>query len=343
MSTVMKRIGTAMLVVALVVSLTGCGGTAVTQKTKSLKVGLLVGVGGLGDKSFNDLADKGAKQAKTDLGITLKEVEPPDLASEEGLLRNLAQAGNDLVIGVGFDMGNALKKVAGEFPNVKFAIIDSTVNASNVASLVFSEHEGSFLVGALAAMMSKTNKVGAIPAMDVPFLNRFTKAYEQGAKYIKPSISVVIKPIGSDETAFNDPAKCKSIALSMYAEGCDVIYHAAGGSGSGLFEAAKQAKKYAIGCNSDQDYMAQGLVLTSMMKRVDVATYDVIKAVADGTFKAGTNLYNVANNGIGITALTYTKNIIGADKIAKLDQIKKDIVDGKIKVIDTLAAPAAKK
>lgn len=177
--------------------------------------------------------------------------------------------------------------------------------------------------------------------MDIPFLNRFTKAYEQGAKYIKPDIQVTIKPIGSDFSAFNDPAKCKSVALSMYAQGCDVIYHAAGGSGSGLFEAAKQVNKYAIGCNSDQDYMAPGLVLTSMMKRVDVATYDAIKGVVDGTFKTGVDLYNVANGGIGITDLTYTKDIIGAANIAKIDDIKKGIIDGSIKVIDTLATPAA--
>ncbi len=340
MSTVVKRIGVSMLVLVLFVTLAGCGKAAVTPATTALKVGLLVGVGGLGDKSFNDLANTGAKEAETDFGIALKVVEPADLASEEGLLRDLANAGNNLVIGVGFDMAAALTKVAAEFPNIKFAIIDSTVNAPNVASLVFSEHEGSFLVGALAALMTKSNKIGAIPAMDVPFLNRFTAAYAQGAKYINPNIQVIIKPIGSDETAFNDPAKCKSIALSMYAQGCDVIYHAAGGSGSGLFDAAKQVNKYAIGCNSDQDYMAPGLILTSMMKRVDVATYTVIKETVDGTFKAGTDLYNVANNGIGITDLKYTKNIIGAANIAKINSIKQDIIDGKIKVIDTLATPA---
>jgi len=341
MSTVVKRVAVSMLVLVMFVTLAGCGKAAVTPVTKTLKVGLLAGVGGLGDKSFNDLAYDGAKKAETELGITLKVAEPPDLASEEGLLRDLANAGNDLVIAVGFDMADPLKKVAAEFPNIKFAVIDATVDEPNVASLVFAEHEGSFLVGALAALMSKSNKVGAIPAMDVPFLTRFTKAYEQGAKYIKPDIQVIIKPIGSDFNAFNDPAKCKSIALSMYAQGCDVIYHAAGGSGSGLFEAAKQVKKYAIGCNSDQDYMAPGLILTSMMKRVDVATYDAIKGAVDGTFKTGVNLYNVANGGIGITDLTYTKDVIGTANVARIDEIKKGIVDGSIKVIDTLATPAA--
>lgn len=307
-------------------------------QSKALRVGLLTGVAGLGDKSFNDLAYDGARKAESDLGITLKVVEPPDLASEEGLLRSLAKAGNDLVIGVGFDMADPIKKVSNEFPNTLFAVVDAVVDTPNVASLVFKEHEGSFLVGAVAAMMSKTGKVGAIPAMDIPFLNRFTKAYEQGAKYINPGIKVVVQPIGSDFGAFNDPARCKTIALSMYSQGVDVIYHAAGGSGSGLFEAAKEAHKYAIGCNSDQDYMAEGLVLTSMMKRVDVAVYDAIKSAKDHTFKPGVHSYGVANGGIGVSDMKYTKALIGAANIARIDALKKGIIDGSIKVVDILAA-----
>ncbi|WP_088225971.1 BMP family ABC transporter substrate-binding protein [Desulfosporosinus sp. FKB] len=326
-------------------TLTACGTQAsnTTQAKPSasaqskVKVGLLTGVGGLGDKSFNDLANDGAKKAESELGVQLKVVEPPDLASEESMMRDLAKAGNDLVIVVGFDMAEPLKKVAPEFPNTKFAIIDAEVPGSNISSLVFNEHEGSFLVGALAGMMTKTNKVGAIPAMDIPFLNRFTVAYAQGAKYTNPNVQVVVQPIGSDFSSFNDPAKAKSIALTMYNQGVDIIYHAAGGSGSGLFEAAKETKKYAIGCNSDQDYMAQGLVLTSMMKRVDVAVYDSIKGIVDKNFKTGTNTYGVANGGIGITDMKYTKDLIGADKLKKLDDIKKGIIDGTIKVTDVTA------
>lgn len=311
---------------------------ACAQPKANLRVGLLTGVAGLGDKSFNDLAYDGAKKAESDLGVTLKVVEPPDLASSEGLLRNLARAGYSLVIGVGFDMADPIKKVASEYPNTQFAVVDGLVSLPNVASLVFQEHEGSFLVGALAAMMSKTGKVGVIPAMDIPFLNRFTKAYEQGAKYINPGIKVVVQPIGSDFGAFNDPARCKNIALSMYSQGVDVIYHAAGGSGSGLFEAAKQAHEYAIGCNSDQDAMAKGLVLTSMMKRVDVSVYDVIKSAKDGTFKAGIHSYGVANGGIGVSPMTYTKALIGTAHLARLEALKKGIIGGSIKVVDALAA-----
>jgi basic membrane protein A len=304
---------------------------------KAIKVGLLTGTAGLGDKSFNDLADEGAKKAASDLGVDLKVVEPGDLAAAEGLLRDLAKAGNELIFAVGFDMVDPLKAVAAEYPDKKFAVIDAVVDLPNIRSLVFKEHEGSFLVGALAAMMTKTNKIGSIPAMDVPFLNRFTKAYEQGAKYINPDIQVLNQPIGSDSSSFNDPGKMKNIALSMYSQNVDIIYPVAGGSGTGLFEAAKEQKKYAFGINSDQDDMAQGLVLTSMLKRVDVAVYDTIKSYVDNAFEAGVKEYGLSNDGISLTDMKYTKDIIGADKIKKLDDIKQKILSGEIKVTDITA------
>ncbi|GFN23710.1 BMP family lipoprotein [Thermanaeromonas sp. C210] len=341
-----KKVGTILLVALMMFVLASCGGNGQGASGESgspaagegqpLKVGLLTGVAGLGDKSFNDLAYEGAKKAEAELNIQLKVVEPPDLASTEGLLRDLARAGNDLVIGVGFDMAEPMAKVAAEFPDTKFAIVDATVDQPNVASLVFKEHEGSFLVGALAGMMTETNKVGAIPAMDIPFLNRFTAAYEQGAKYVNPKVEVIVQPIGSDFSAFNDPAKAKSIALAMYNQGVDIIYHAAGGSGAGLFEAAKEAKKYAIGCNSDQDYMAEGLVLTSMMKRVDVAVYNTIKEAAEGNFQGGEKVYGVANGGIGVSEMKYTKDLIGPEKLRKLEELKQGIIDGTIEVVDVL-------
>jgi basic membrane protein A len=309
-------------------------GTIGAAQSENVRVGLLTGVAGLGDKSYNDLAFDGAKRAESELGITLTVIEPPDLASTEELLRQLAKVGNDLVIGVGFDMQEPMARVAQEFPKTGFAIVDAVVDNPNVASLVFKEHEGSFLVGALAAMMTDTQKVGAIPAMDIPFLNRFTKAYEQGALYVDPSVEVYVQPIGSDFSAFNDPAKAQEIALSMYSKGVDVIYHAAGGAGQGLFNAAKQVGKYAIGCNSDQDYMAEGLVLSSMMKRVDEAVFDTIRRMTDGSFKGGVVTYGLSNNGIGLTPMTYTRDIIGDDNISSLDQIRKDIISGKIVVID---------
>ncbi|MBN2984585.1 BMP family lipoprotein [Cohnella algarum] len=302
-----------------------------------VKVGLLTGTAGLGDKSFNDLANEGAQSAATDFGIDLKVVEPGDLAAAEGLLRDLAKAGNELIFAVGFDMVEPLTAVANEYPDKKFAVIDAAVDLPNVRSLMFKEHEGSFLVGALAAMMTETNKIGTIPAMDVPFLNRFTAAYEQGAKYVNPDIEVLNQPIGSDNSAFNDPGKMKNIALSMYSQNVDIIYPVAGGSGTGLFEAAKEQNKYAFGINSDQDDMAQGLVLTSMLKRVDTAVYDTISRFVGGHFEAGLQEYGLSNNGIGLTEMKYTKNIIGSENIGKLSEIQQNIMTGEIEVIDITA------
>jgi basic membrane protein A len=325
------------LVLVLFSSLVACGKETNGSSTdgKSLvKIGLLTGVAGLGDKSFNDLSYDGAKKAEKDLGIKLKVVEPGDLSAAEGLLRDLVKAGNDMVVAVGFDMVDPLKVVAKEYPDKKFAVIDAVVDLPNVQSLLFKEHEGSFLIGALAAMMTKTDKVATIPAMDVPFLNRFSKAFEQGAKYIKPDINVTIQPIGSDMSSFNDPGKMKNIALSMYSHDIDVIYPVAGGSGTGLFEAAKEKGKYAFGINSNQDDMAKGLVLTSMVKRCDVAVFNSIKSFVDKQFKGGIQTYGLENDGIGLTDFKYTKDVIGEENIKKIDGIKDDIITGKIKVID---------
>lgn len=309
----------------------------VSEESSMTKIGLLTGVAGLGDKSFNDLAYDGAKKAEEELGIELKVVEPIDLASTEGLIRDLASAGNDMVIAVGFDMAEPMEVVSQEFPETKFAIVDAVVDQPNVQSLVFKEHEGSFLIGALSAMMSETKKVGCIPAMDVPFLNRFTKAYEQGVKHIDPDIDVVIQPIGSDFNAFNDPGKAKDIALSMYSQNIDIIYPVAGGSGTGVFEAAKEVEKYALGINSDQDYMAEGLVLASMMKRVDVAVLESIKDVVNDSFDGGIKSFGLDNNGVGLSEMKYTKDIIGEDNIKQLEEIKQQIIDGSIEVIDVTA------
>lgn len=336
------------LVFCLLVTVVGCGGKSevanVTGGNPSaapakgaVKVGLVTGTAGLGDKSFNDLANEGAKKAEKELGIKLKVVEPGDLSAAEGLLRDLVKAGHTMVFAVGFDMVAPLTVVAKEFPNVKFGVIDAVVDFPNVRSLVFKEHEGSFLVGALASMMSKSGKIGAIPAMDVPFLNRFTNGYEQGAKYVNSSIQVTIQPIGSDMNGFNDPGKMKNIALSMYSKGIDIIYPVAGGSGTGLFEAAKETNKYALGINSNQDDMAQGLVLTSMLKRVDVAVFDTIKSYVDNNFSNGVKSYGLDNDGVGLSDMKYTKDKVGGENMKKIEDIKKKIISGEIKVKDVTA------
>jgi basic membrane protein A len=309
-----------------------CGGNKdkAQDNKETLKVGIVLSTGGLGDKSFNDSAYRGLEMAKEKLGIEFKYVEPASPSEDEGYLREYAEAGYDLIIATGFLMKDACESVAKDFPNVKFAIIDEVIDAENVSSLVFAEDEGSFLVGALAAMMSKNNSVGFVGGMEIPLIQKFQRGFEMGAKYVNPKIN-----LGSLYTSgpnpFNDPVRGKENAISLIKQGADVVYHAAGGTGIGVIDAAKENKVYAIGVDSNQDGIAPGVVLTSMLKNVDVAVYNTIKDVVEGKFQAGTHRFGVAENGVGTTEFEFTRDIIGEENIAKLEAIKKDIVDGKVK------------
>lgn len=330
----MKKVLMLLAMLAMVV-LTACGSkkeAAEAPKTtdaKPLKVGIVLSIGGLGDKSFNDSAYRGLEMAQKDLGIEFKYVEPASPSEDEGYLREYAEAGYDLVIATGFLMKDATEKVAKDFPDVKFALIDEVSALPNVASLLFAEDQGSFLVGALAAMMSKTGNVGFVGGMEIPLIQKFQKGYEMGAKYVNKDAKVgVLYTSGSNP--FNDPVRGKENALSLIKQGADVVYHAAGGTGVGVIEAAKESKVFAIGVDSNQDGLAQGTVLTSMIKNVDIAVYNTVKAVKEGTFKAGEQRLGVAEGGVGTTDFEFTKDIIGAENIAKLEQIRKDIIDGKI-------------
>jgi basic membrane protein A len=338
----MKKILALLAMLALL--LTACGGKkeeakatepakaeATADTGKKLQVGIVLSIGGLGDKSFNDSAYRGLEMAQKDLGIEFKAVEPASTSEDEENLRKFAEKGFDLVIGTGFLMKDALEKVAKDYPDVKFALIDETSTLPNVSSLVFSEDEGSFLVGALAAMMSKTGSVGFVGGMESPLIRKFQTGYKNGAKYVNKDIKVGVL-YTSGNNPFNDPVRGKENALSLIKQGADVVYHAAGGTGIGVIEAAKEAKVYAIGVDGNQDGLAQGTVLTSMLKNVDTAVYQTIKDVQAGTFKGGEHRFGLVDNGVGITDLQYTKDVIGAEKIAKLEEIKKGIVEGKISV-----------
>ncbi len=330
----MKKVLMLLAMLAMVV-LTACGSkkeaaeAPKTTEAKPLKVGIVLSIGGLGDKSFNDSAYRGLEMAQKDLGIEFKYVEPASPSEDEGYLREYAEAGYDLVIATGFLMKDATEKVAKDFPDVKFALIDEVSALPNVASLLFAEDQGSFLVGALAAMMSKTGNVGFVGGMEIPLIQKFQKGYEMGAKYVNPSIKVG-SLYTSGSNPFNDPVRGKENALSLIKQGADVVYHAAGGTGKGVIDAAVEAKVFAIGVDSNQDSKAKGTVLTSMVKNVDIAVYNTIKAVKEGTFKAGEQRLGVAEGGVGTTDFEFTKDIIGAENIAKLEQIRKDIIDGKI-------------
>ncbi|MBC2855956.1 MAG: BMP family ABC transporter substrate-binding protein [Cetobacterium sp.] len=294
-----------------------------------LKVGIVLSTGGLGDKSFNDSAYRGLEKAKKDLGIEFKYVEPASPAEDEEFLREYAEADYDLIIATGFQMTESAKAVAADYPNSKFAIIDDVIDLPNVKSLTFKEEEGSFLVGALAAMMSKTGTIGFVGGVENPLIKKFEIGYEDGAKYVNPAIKV-LSVYTTGPNPFNDPVRGKENAISEINQGADVVYHAAGGTGMGVIDAAKEKGVYAIGVDSNQDGVAPGTVLTSMIKNVDVAVFDTVKAVKDGEFKTGVTIYGVAENGVGVTDLEFTKDKIGAEKITKLKEIADKIKNKEI-------------
>jgi basic membrane protein A len=301
---------------------------------ETLKVGLVLDRGGKDDKSFNAAAYQGATKAEKDLKIDLKYVEATDPNSIENLHRAFARKKFDLIIGIGFAQADAVRKVSAQFPDIKFAVVDADVKNPNVRSLLFAEHEGSFLVGALAAMKSKTQAVGFIGGMDIPLIRRFAMGYAAGAKYINPKIQVTENYVGVTGEAWNNPAKAKELALSQIAKNVDVIFVAAGASGPGVFDAAEEKKKFAIGVDSNQNWLRPGVILTSMMKAVDVAVYETIKDTQAGKFSAGTSQFSLGNKGVDYTLDQYNEKLITPEMKTKVEEIKKQIISGKIQVPD---------
>ena len=337
----MKKVLSLFAVFFAFVFLISCGAKtgeeAATKAEAPKKVAIVYSTGGKGDKSFNDSAFRGLQQAQKELGITFKEYEPKDTSAEaENALRQFAESGeHDLIIGVGFTMKDAVATVAAAFPDQKFAMVDDEVDLPNVASLKFKEHEGSFLVGALAAMMSKTNTVGFVGGLESPVIEKFQAGFEQGAKYVNPNIKTLSVYLGG-ANPFNDPASAKAKTETLIQQGADVVYHAAGGSGNGMFQAVKEKGVFAIGVDSNQDDIIPGFVLTSMLKNVDAAIFNTIKSILDGKFEAKVQEFGINENGVGTTDFKLTKDKIGEENIKKLEQIKEDIKAGKIQVKPTL-------
>lgn len=300
----------------------------------NLKVGLVLDKGGKDDKSFNTAAYEGALKAEKDLKIELKYVEATDINALENLHRQFAQKKYDLVIGIGFAQAEAVKKTAQQFPATKFAVVDGEVNLPNVRSLMFEEHQGAFIVGAIAALKAKSNKIGFIGGMDIPLIRRFAMGYKAGAQHINPKIVVSENFIGVTGEAWNNPAKAKELALAQIASGAEVIFVAAGASGSGAFDAIEEKKKFGIGVDSNQNWIKPGFILTSMQKRVDQAVYQTIADTQNGKFTAGTVRYGLHDKGIDYTADQYNEKILSAEIRKKADEIKTQIASGKIQVPD---------
>jgi basic membrane protein A and related proteins len=298
------------------------------------KVGLVLDRGGKDDKSFNTSAYEGATQAKNKLGIFLKYVEAPDDNAFEPMLRAFAQREFDLIIGVGFAQKEAIKKVAAQFPNRHFAIVDSEVDAPNVRSLMFEEHEGAYLIGAIAALTSKTGKIGFVGGMDIPLIRRFEMGYEAGARKINPGIKVIDNYVGVTSEAWNNPPKGKELALAQYQAGADIIFAAAGASGLGVFDAAEEQKKFAIGVDSNQDWTKPGLILTSMLKRVDEAVFATIEAAKAGKFTGGVKRFGLSDRGIDYAVDQYNAKVLTAPVRQRADELKAEIIADKISVPD---------
>lgn len=301
------------------------------------QVGLVFDIGGRGDKSFNDAADRGLAEARKTLGAQVEVIEPGEGADREAALRQLAARKMDLIIGVGFLFTEDINRLAADFPQQRFACVDYTVTPGkavppNVAALKFKEEEGSFLVGALAALVSKSPKLGFVGGMDIPLIHKFRAGYTAGAKHVRPDAEVLPTFAGVTGEAFANPGKGKELALSLYGKGVDIIYHASGSTGLGVFEAARAQKKLAIGVDSNQWEEAPGVVLTSMIKKVDVAVLETVRAVKTGTFQGGVREFDLKSGGVDYVLDEHNRPLIPEDVRQKVEALRGEIVAGRIVV-----------
>ena len=306
------------------------------------RVGIVFDVGGRGDKSFNDGAYVGAERASDSLGARVRFIEPGEGSDREAGLRLLAAENMDLVVGVGFIFTDDLTELAKEYPRINFAGVDYALKTddkgnvvpppANLAALKFREEEGSFLVGALAALVGNSKKVGFVGGMDIPLIHKFEAGYTAGVRHVCPDCTVIAQYAGVTPEAFRNPGKGKELALSQYQQGVNVIFHASGSTGLGVFEAARATRRLAIGVDADQWAEAPGYVLTSMVKGVDNATFDAIRRVHDGTFRGGVYSFGLKEGGGGYVYDEHNRALIPDAVRARLEQIKQDIIDGKIKV-----------
>lgn len=321
--------------------LDGCS-TQKSQETtqEKFRVALVLDKGGIDDKSFNASAFAGAQRAERELGVKVNHVEVLDDTQLEPTLKNFAEKKFDLIISVGYVQQEALDRAAKAFPHSSFAIVDAVVDQPNVRSLMFKEHEGSYLAGAAAALKSKTGIIGFVGGMDIPLIRRFEYGYRQGAEKVNPKIKVLLNYVGVTGEAWNNPTRGKELALSQIQKGADVIYHAAGASGLGVFDAVEEQSQkqkrslYAIGVDSNQNHLKPGLILTSMLKRVDESVFDTIRLAKEGKFQAGRIEYGLKDSGIDLAMDDDNKSLITDELRKELDLLRGQIVSGQIEVVD---------
>ena len=294
-------------------------------------------MGGKFDKSFNQGVYDGVERFKDETGTEYREFEVTNETQREQALRRMAQRGANPILGVGFAQAGPMETVAKEFPDTKFTLIDGVVDLPNVQSVVFKEHEGSFLVGVLAAMASESDTVGFVGGMDIPLIRRFACGYEQGARHADKSVTVIQNMTGTTPSAWNDPGRGSELAKGQFDRGVDVVYAAAGGTGVGVYQAAADGDRFAIGVDSNQNYLHPGTMLTSMLKRVDVAAHDAFQSAADGTWEPGVKVLGLAEDGVGWALDEYNESLITEDMQAAAEEATAAIESGDIVVHDYMS------
>ena len=318
------RICCALLAAAVVLAL---GGAAEAK----IKVAFVTSESGMGDRSFNDMMDKGMKRAVKELDIDYVIIQPRSISEFQPSLARAAAQGFDIIIGSSFDMIKPMQAVAAAFPNQKFGLVDVGPDpiAPNVVSSVTKDWEGSFLVGVIAAKVSKTGTIGFVGGKDIPIIHRFFIGYYYGAKMAKPEVKVLESYSGT----FTDPAAGKEYTLALVNQGSDINFAVAGATSAGVIDAAKTSNTFAIGVDSNQNYMAPGHVLTSMVKRVDTQAFDMIKSVVDGSFKGGTvHYYGLKEGGVDAAMDEYNKGLIPDDVLKQVDELRQKVISGEIVV-----------
>jgi basic membrane protein A len=321
----------------LVLGLVAAAAMTLPAFAADIKPAIIYDLGGKFDKSFNEAAFHGAEKFKKETGIAYRDFEISNDTQREQALEKFAEDGNSPIVVMSFSFEQALKKVAPEYPKTQFAIVDTVVDLPNVRSIVFKENEGSYVVGVMAALASKTGTVGFVGGMDVPLIRKFACGYVGGVKATKSGDKVIQNMTGDTPAAWNDPTKGGEITKAQIDQGADVIYAAAGGTGVGVLQAAADAGKLAIGVDSNQNGLQPGHVLTSMVKRVDVAVYNAFMDAKDGKFTFGIENLGLAEDGVGYAMDENNKSLVTPEMQKAADQAKEDIISGKIKVHDYMS------
>jgi basic membrane protein A len=339
----MKSLITAVLMLCLSAACRPAN-SATGDDNSKIHVGIVFDIGGKDDRSFNAAAWQGVKRAAQELPIVLRDVEPGDPTSVEPAIRAFAERGYNLIIGVGFAQTPEIEAVAKDYPRLDFAIVDGVSQLPNVASLIFKEHEGSYLVGMIAAMTSRSGVLGFVGGMDIPLIHKFAVGFEEGAKSVNPNVRVYPNYIGVTDAAWNDPVKGKELARTQIEKGADVLFAAAGNSGLGAFDAVEQygkdgdgrPRRFVIGVDSNQNWVKPGFVLTSMVKRVDNAVFQIVKDRVEKRPVGGIHIYGLDNEGVGYAVDQNNKDLLPPAVLEAVEAAKRKIIAGQIKVTNAM-------